>query len=323
MTRFPTWLPTLACALSLAGCSSFIGAHMEIRDEKPTLPASETVSAALAADTSRPVALWWINTASQQVPRSLVLDGSRDPNPETPYRMAHSSFLLEWENGRILLVDLGMTPEAAISFGRPSEILGAGPTIPHGSTAEQLGSRNSDVAAVVLTHLHSDHVEGITELCPRKGGSIDVFASQSQLTKQNYTTDPGRELLAESKCAAMVPLQGDGPLLAIPGFPGVRVLPVAGHTPGSQIILAEVSGQDGVDRYAFTGDVVNARDGILHDVPKPWLYRALIVPENDEHLGDVRRLLDSLRAEQGMTLLVSHDASSLEKAAVPVWPARP
>src|SRR5215470_8692592 len=78
-------------------------AHVAIRRERAPLPSPETIASA-AQDDELPVRLSVINTASQPMPRSAVLDPHRDPNPHAPYVMSHPSFVLEWADGRILLV---------------------------------------------------------------------------------------------------------------------------------------------------------------------------------------------------------------------------
>jgi glyoxylase-like metal-dependent hydrolase (beta-lactamase superfamily II) len=105
----------------------------------------------------------------------------------------------------------------------------------------------------------------------------------------------------------------EAPLAALPGFPGVGVVWAAGHTPGSQVVLAALRGQDGAPRrLAFAGDVANAVDGIRHDVPKPPLYRLLLVPEDDARLGAVRRFLGHLE-QAGFAVVPSHDGLHLRE----------
>ena len=53
------------------------------------------------------------------------------------------------------------------------------------------------------------------------------------------------------------------------------------------------------------------------DVSKPALYRWLVIPEDDERLGELRRLLATLERDHGFTLLVAHDQRSIEATGVP------
>ena len=67
----------------------------------------------------------------------------------------------------------------------------------------------------------------------------------------------------------------------------------------------------------FTGDTVNNIDGVLHDIPKPFLYRLLIVPEAEDRQTELRHFLRDLGTAAGMTLLVSHDQREIEASGIP------
>ena len=303
--------------LALAGAGLW-WAHRAVDAERAPLPAARDVAAARPAD-DQPLRLSIINTASQPMARGGVLDPARDPHPRAPYVMSHPSFVLEWADGRILLVDAGMTPEQATAFGRSIERLAnARPIEPHRSAGEALGIDAARVRGVVFTHPHTDHTGGIAALCAAAGHDVAVFMTTAQAERPNYTTRPGLTQIRDAPCARPVRLDG-GPLMPVPGFPGVSVIDAGGHTPGSQIVVAEVGSGDVVRRYAFVGDIVNNLDGIEHDIPKPWVYRTFIVPESETRQGELRRFLKQLQDEAGATLLVSHDQLSLERSAVEAW----
>jgi glyoxylase-like metal-dependent hydrolase (beta-lactamase superfamily II) len=306
-------------AIALVAAVAGLGwAHLSIRRERPALPGPDAIAAALAAD-DLPVRLSIANTASQPMSRGGVLDAGRDPSPDAAYVMSHPSFVLEWADGRILLIDAGMTRDGAREFGRLIEWLGGGgPIEPHAPVAEQLGAARSRVEGAVFTHLHLDHVGGMAELCARDGGPVRVFLGEAQAERPNYTTRAGRRLLDEVGCARIEMLPGTG-ALALDGFPGVAVIPVGGHTPGSQIVVAHVADASGSRRYVFTGDAVNALDGIRAGVPKPFLYRLLIVPEDEERQRELRLFLADL-ADSGWAPLVSHDELALAQSGVPALP---
>ena len=296
-------------------------AHRSIRQERPPLPTPESVVAAARGD-DLPVRLRIINTASQKMPRAAVLETRDDPHPSNSYVMSHPSFVLEWSDGRILLVDVGMTREGAIEFGRLIERLSGGAAMqPHGAAAEQLNQAAARIQGILFTHLHTDHVGGLASLCAATGHPVRVFMTEAQATRTNYTTRPGMRLITDADCAQRQPLAGDQLLLPVPGFPGVFVIDAGGHTPGSQAIVAHVQGTNGVSSYVMVGDIVNNVDGITFDVPKPWLYRLLVVPEDDERQSELRRYLRRLRDQYAITPLVSHDQLSLEASGIPAWSA--
>ena len=298
------------------GSAALAWAHWSIRREGAPLPAPEAVRAVGTSDAAGPVRAFWIATARQPMPRAAVLDARRDPEPDAAYVMTHPAFVLEWADGRILLVDAGMTREGARDFGAPLEMVaGAAPIEPLGSVAEQLGAERQRVAGVLFTHLHVDHVGGLPALCAGPL-TVPVFLSEAQAERPNWTTRPGLEIVRSAPCASVVPLAGEGSLLAVPGFAGVAVFPAAGHTPGSQVILARV----GTRRLALVGDLVNHADGIRHDVPKPFLYSLLVVPEATGRLAALRAWVRDLAGREGVEALPSHDEAALRASSLPPWP---
>jgi glyoxylase-like metal-dependent hydrolase (beta-lactamase superfamily II) len=305
----------LALAVVAAGLGLTL-AHRAMRAERVLLPERDAIAAAIAGD-DRPVRLSILNTASQPMKRDGVLDPERDPSPEARYVMSHPSFVLEWADGRILLIDAGMTRDGAAAFGRQVGWLATAlPIEPHGSVAEQLGEARARVRAIAFTHLHEDHVGGVAALC-ESPQPIRAFATEAQDARPNYTTRAGRRLLDEVGCIDVERLDGTG-AIALPGFPGVAVIRAAGHTPGSQILVAAVAWGEHAQRYVFTGDTVNALDGVKLDVPKPTLYSLLVVPEDTDRQSELRRFLRDLVAA-GYQPLVSHDQLELEKSGVPMW----
>jgi glyoxylase-like metal-dependent hydrolase (beta-lactamase superfamily II) len=315
--RLLLWvLLLLGAALAAAG-AVLLFAHVSIRRIDPPLPSvDELLRERAAADL--PVRLRWIETASQRMPRSAVLDASRDPTQGAPYRMSHASFVLEWADGRIFLIDAGMEREAAVTFGRPLERLaGAAPVEPGRSVAEALGPAVERVAGIAFTHLHTDHTQGVAALCEAAHGrGIRLFQGRLQAERTNYTTRAGAAQLAAAPCLEREVL-ADGALLEIPGFGGLAMAAAAGHTPGSQLLVAHVrQGEEQVHTWVFTGDVVNALDGIRHEIGKPLLYRLLMVPESPARLRRVRAFLRELDTRPRVDLLVSHDALALEASGL-------
>jgi glyoxylase-like metal-dependent hydrolase (beta-lactamase superfamily II) len=288
-------------------------AHAHIRGIAPELPGAGAVVPLLSAGEG-PVRVSWINTASQRTPRWGVLERALDPTPEAEYVMSHPAFVLEWPDGRIFLIDVGMDEASAIGFGRLLRLSGGDRIEPLGSTALRLGDAVERVEGVGFTHLHTDHTAGVVELCERTPAAIPLFQTHWQAEEVNFTTRTGRNHLRDAGCLAEI-LLGPGPVHLIPGFPGLGVLAVGGHTPGSQVFVARV----GDDIWIFTGDVVNNIDGVRHDLPKPGFYSLLMVPEATDRLQAVRLYLRELSAQPDAHLLVSHDQRALEASGIPAW----
>lgn len=319
LTRILLGVVALLLVLVL-GLGLFLrSAHQAIDAERAPLPTDADLAAYADGSTfDLPVRAWWIETATQAMPRSAVLDPAGDPQPDAPFVMSHPAFALQWTDGRILLIDAGMRRDSALSFGKPLEWLGgAGPLVPGASAAAALGTDLARVKGIVFTHLHSDHVDGAVELCAADPApAIAAFTTVAQAERPNHTTQPGLDLLAEASCVKLRPLGGAGPLHRVPGFPGVVVIDAGGHTPGSQIVLVRLAAATGMRLLAFAGDTVNHHDGIRHDVPKPWAYRTFIVPESDERQQELRRFLAALERQRGFTVLVSHDEASLRASGL-------
>ncbi len=304
--------------LLTVGLAAFglFAAHRHIRGIDAPIPAAELLVRIPTGEL--PTAIYWINTSSQRIPRKWMLDPGQDKDPLTKYELAHPAFVLRWSDGRLLLVDTGMTPSAAASFAKKARFCctkDAGRH--HGSVATALGDEAKKVSAVVFTHLHEDHTEGLRSLCEH-AESVAVLQSPQQATEHNYLTRKGQKFIDQVACADQVTLQGRAPY-RLPGLDGVSVTPVAGHTPGTQLVTVHVRSTSGVKRYVLAGDVANVRDGIVNDIPKPWAYRYLTVPEDDVKLGAVRRFLRGLERDQRVEVVVSHDLWALKAGSIPVF----
>ena len=281
--------------LAVAGAAAgLIWMHLTVQGQRGPLPlAGELMD--LSKESDLPIKVSVIETAEQVTPRRFVLDPTNDPTPDATYVMTHPSFVLEWADGRLLLVDAGMTQNGAIKFGQPMEtLIGAGPTTTLKSVALALDKDVERVKGMVFTHLHLDHVDGVRDMCPRVQKPVKVFMTGGQLDTWTLFTSEGKDVVLHSGCTEPVRV-APAKLIPLEGFPGVAVIHAAGHTPGSQIVVAAVRDQAGtLERYVFSGDVTNTIDGIRNDLPKPLLYRLVIVPEDDDRLGELRRYLKAL-----------------------------
>lgn len=296
-----------------------VNAHLGVRSLRPPLPEPASLFA-LDASADLPTGLFLVETARQPMPRKGVLDPTGDPHPDATYVMTHPGFVLAWPDGRLFLIDVGMDRESALAFGAPLErYAGAGPIEPLGSVAERLGPAAGRLRGIAFTHLHTDHTAGLDALCTKLGARLPLFQTSAQHDSGNYTTRSGRAQLAAADCVSFTRLP-EAPLAALPGFPGLFVIAAAGHTPGSQIFVAHVRAADAIRVWILTGDVVNHRDAIAHDLPKPWLYSLLVVPEDAQRLARLRRFLAELAADPRVRLAVSHDAVGLAEHGAPAWP---
>jgi glyoxylase-like metal-dependent hydrolase (beta-lactamase superfamily II) len=275
-------------------------AHWQVRQVRTPLPASSEIRAMLAGP-DQPVSITVINTGTQRIPGTGVL--------------AYPAFALQWSDGRILLIDVGMERKAAVEFGRFIErVTDAGPVTPHGSVGEQLGLAITDVAGVAFTHLHEDHTGGLNSLCVDSGKEVPLFQTALQIDRKNYTTAIGDEVIANAACVRRTRLSTDGLLYTLPGFPGLAAFAAGGHTPGSTIYFAQV--EDTL--WVLAGDITNAKISITKNIPKPMLYSLLITPEATGRLEDLRLWLAELDADKTISVLVSHDLQSLHDLPIAI-----
>ncbi len=190
------------------------------------------------------------------------------------------------ENGCRILVDTGM---GASSNERESSMFGRDgsfPLLPERLAARGIGVHQID--EVVLTHLHFDHSGGATSL-DHQGRSVPTFPNarvhvqQAQLHRARHANERDRASFREPD---FEPLAAAGRLVVHDGeaepWPGIRLLPTTGHTPGHQMVF--VTGRErGV---VFPGDSLPTR----HHLRLPWvmgydLQPAVTVEEKRELLS--------------------------------------
>jgi len=302
MRRILKGLGWIAFAVAATLSAFLVEAHWEIRRIAPPLADRASLDARLDVPDG-PVALHVVNTATQR---------SRGGDPS----LGHPAFRIEWPDGRVFLIDLGMDADGAREFGETIErFVDAEPIETYGSVAEQLGAGVDRVAGVAFTHLHIDHTQGIAALCAALGRDVDVFQTTWQARRGNYTTAPGRESVEASGCARLRELT-DGPIYDVPGFPGLVAVAAGGHTPGSTVYFARV----GDTTWVFAGDISNVQDALLGNRPKPWAYSLFVTPEATERLEELRRWLAAVHALPGYRVTVSHDVDAIAASAIPAWP---
>lgn len=310
-------------AVGVAGLLAWT--HIVVRSARTTLPSGLTLAVAFT-DQGSAARVSYVNTATQPMPRSAVLSPPDDPEPNQDYVMSHPAFVAEWADGRMLLVDAGMTADRARAFGRTIELFMGAPAIqPLGSVADALGTDRARVRGIVFTHLHIDHVDGLAALCDVGAGPIDVFMTPNQARRVTHTTRDAMALVRGAACARIVELSdanGDA-IYEIPGFEGAGVIAAAGHTPGSQMVVLQERGADQARRIFFAGDIANHVDGIRFDIGKPWPYGTFLVPEDEVRLGELRRFLRARSAEPDTLVVVAHDQQALEASGIPAFASLP
>ncbi|GAA0533763.1 MBL fold metallo-hydrolase [Paractinoplanes ferrugineus] len=192
------------------------------------------------------------------------------------------------DSGPVTLVDAGIGPAGSLAADwapvpghLPDELAAA-------------GIQAADVSAIVLTHLHNDHmgwaVPGDSPFTRARvivqQADVDVYRGNRDFTGQyDRLIEP---LMAQGRLQV---LDGDAPL-----GPGVRLVATPGHTPGHQTVLVEDAGES----LLVAGDLLVHAIQLLH----PEL--AYVSEADPEQARASRAKALAQAAARGTVLAVSH-----------------
>ncbi len=219
--------------------------------------------------------------------------------PDGELEMAYYFWLLRSAD-RTVLVDTGFATEAAARRGRRSLIEPV-------EALARLGVAPADVATVIVSHFHYDHVGnlgafpdaelvvGQTELDFWTG----PLARRAQFAP--HVDQPDIERIAAAVAAGQArTTSGEEEIL-----PGIRAIEVGGHSPGQLLIVVE--GDDG-GRVVLTSDAVHFYEEM--DTDRPFGVVA--------DLGAMYRAYDTvaeLAAGEATAIVAGHDPAVIERFA--------
>jgi glyoxylase-like metal-dependent hydrolase (beta-lactamase superfamily II) len=173
-----------------------------------------------------------------------------------------------------------------------------------GQLLQELGEAGiapESITDVVLTHLHFDHCGGALRDGP--GGPVPCFPNARhwvQLRHWNWAKQPTERDRASFRSADFLPLETAGLLQVVDGaqeiIPGVRVVPVSGHTPHQQMVEFDAP-EGGV---VFCADLLP----FASHLRIPWIMGFDLNPLLT--LNEKREFL-SRAAEEQTTLVFEHD----------------
>jgi glyoxylase-like metal-dependent hydrolase (beta-lactamase superfamily II) len=188
------------------------------------------------------------------------------------------------------------------------------------AAAEQLeanGLHVKDLAGVLITHSHWDHVSGLDSL-----EGIPVWMNEAEEDFVASGTPHAALFRSFGKLATRRYELDGGPYL---GFPrshdvwsdgSIVVVPAPGHTPGSVVVFVALpSGA----RYALLGDLVWQMEGIDIPTERPWLARSMINENREQVRESVVRVAAIHRRFPEMHIVPAHDAGVA--AMLPIFPA--
>jgi glyoxylase-like metal-dependent hydrolase (beta-lactamase superfamily II) len=186
------------------------------------------------------------------------------------------------------------------------------------TAADQLDGAGYDrkrLRYILLTHAHWDHVSGVPDfpgvpvlVAPAErrfideGGWLTVTARNiNRSLLLDYAFDGGPYLgFAHSH-----DLYGDGSLV---------IVPAPGHTPGSVVVFATLPGGS---RYAFVGDLVWQREGILEREERPWVTSTSMGEDPIALRDSMLRMSAIVTRYPQITIVPAHDARGY--ASIPEW----
>ncbi len=207
------------------------------------------------------------------------------------------SYLVVSDAG-VVLVDAGVGPAG----GEAAAWLGVAGRLPQ--LMGQVGVEAGDVDAVVLTHVHLDHVGWVSDGVRAGFPRAEYVVQRDELEHvRGGSTYSNR----------IQPIEDAGQLRVVDGevvLRGMRLVPTPGHTPGHQSVVTE--------RAILGGDV------LVHPAQARWPELTYVYERDPAVAITSRHDLLALAAATGIPIAAAHPHAplSVETAHAPVDPAQ-
>jgi N-acyl homoserine lactone hydrolase len=179
------------------------------------------------------------------------------------------------------------------------------------------GIQPGDLAGIIPTHAHWDHVSGIDDL-----GGVPVMESAAGRAFIDKKT-PDTAVLNSFRGVNYKQYDFEGgPYLGFPkshhvwGDGSVVIVPAPGHTPDSVVVFVNLPSGT---RYALIGDLVWQMEGIELPAEKPWMLRRVIGEDENEVTKDIALIRSAIKNYPQIHPVPAHDASAFR--SIPVFPA--
>lgn len=200
------------------------------------------------------------------------------------------------DDGPVIVVDTGLTPELAAKAGMPGYL--SPPEV-----LARLGIDADQVERLIITHLHFDHLGGL-EFFPRARVHVQRTEFDFWLTDPLSRRPVFQYLRDENSLDILAGLKGSDRLALVDGeseiLPGVECIPAPGHTPGLQAVAVNTAAGRAVLGSDCGPTFRSYADGwpscLIFDLPA-WLRSMdrlkaevsspeLLFPSHDPALGD-------------------------------------
>ncbi len=201
-----------------------------------------------------------------------------------PRRTAVNAFLIR-SGGRVALVDTGCGPAKPTVGLLPANLAAAGIALDR-------------IDTVLMTHLHPDHWGGLADADGKAAfpnAEVKLHAAEHAYwhddTAMMRLDDPARRKMFFLDARARLAPYRDRTCLFTEGevFPGVRAIPLPGHTPGHTGFLIA----SGRESLLIWGDIVHVQE---LQVPRPEVVMAVDV-DPAQAQATRRRLFDRVAAD--------------------------
>ncbi|MEK6805996.1 MAG: MBL fold metallo-hydrolase [Pseudomonadota bacterium] len=281
-------------------------------------PAPPYTGSLPAASPPPEMSLSSLPTGSMDSQAGLAYRGGRFSEPR---RFSMDAILVRHPRGD-LLFDAGFGKDIDSHFQQLPALMRTLSKYQKGTPAgEQLSANGyaiKNLAGVVLTHAHFDHVSGLDSL-----PGVPVWVNQAE---SDFIEGGSRNSALARSFGALNykryafnggPYLGFASSLDVWGDGSVLLVPAPGHTPGS--IIAFIALPSGV-RYVLLGDLVWQMEGIELPAERPWLPRRLIGEDDAQVRGQIAQIAALHQQFPQLRLVPAHD--SRIAATLPVFPAK-
>jgi glyoxylase-like metal-dependent hydrolase (beta-lactamase superfamily II) len=238
---------------------------------------------------ARPIKINAAEVATSNPPAALFLGGVRFDR----HQIVFPSYQVLYQDGSMVIVDA--PPGRAFFSGQ----------FPGGFDDAQYAAEQDALTharAIVVTHEHADHLQGIAE-----SPKLLDFADHLMLTQEQR--DDTRWLSAckfpENVRQSLHPLEFDHYYALAPG---VVLIKAPGHTPGSQIVYVRLADNS---EYLLIGDVAWDMEQVTAPKCRPRLAELAMRENSDQVTSELRTLHDLAAANPDVHIVVSHDARQL------------